>query len=125
MDECLRNACPCLEALWRRMFGDKKAPTRGAAGGGGGAAGGAEYSRPSPPPPPPPPDAGSVYTAIWGFESRHPDELSFREGDLFSALSRAGDWWMVRRIDTNGRVLDTGIVPSNYLARAESLETQE
>lgn len=106
------------------MFGDKKAPPGGAAGGGGGAAGGAEHRGPSPPQPPPPPDTGSVYTAIWGFESRHPDELSFREGDLFSVLSRAGDWWMARRIDTNGRVLDTGIVPNNYLARTESLETQ-
>lgn len=65
-----------------------------------------------------------MYTALWSFESRHEDELSFREGDLFSVVSRSGDWWTARRIDKNGRVLDTGIVPNNYLVRAESLEMQ-
>lgn len=65
-----------------------------------------------------------MYTALWPFESRHADELSFQEGDLFSVIRRNGDWWSARRIDKNGRVLDTGIVPSNYLVRAESLEMQ-
>lgn len=72
----------------------------------------------------PAPGSSSVYTALWGFESRHPDELSFQEGDLFSVGSRAGEWWTARRIDGNGRVLDSGIVPSNYLVRAEPLHTQ-
>lgn len=70
------------------------------------------------------PEIGSIYTAIWGFESRHKDELSFQEGDLFSVISRTGDWWTARKIDKNGCVLSTGIVPNNYLARAESLEIQ-
>lgn len=70
------------------------------------------------------PESGSIYTALWSFEARHADELSFQEGDLFSVVSRSGDWWTARRIDTNGRVLDTGIVPKNYLSRAETLQTQ-
>ena len=62
---------------------------------------------------------------MWSFESRGPDELSFREGDLLHVISRGGDgWWSARRIDTCGRVLATGNVPSNFLARAETLETQ-
>ncbi|AWP10011.1 putative protein-tyrosine kinase 6 [Scophthalmus maximus] len=67
---------------------------------------------------------GSIYTAVWQFAARHEDELSFQEGDRFSVVSRSGDWWTARRIDKNGRVLDTGIVPNNYLVRAESLQTQ-
>lgn len=109
MEECLRSACPCLEALWRRIFGEKRGPP-----------GGVE----PPQPPPPTPDRGSLYTALWGFESRLPDELSFRQGDLFAVLTRDGDWWSVQRIDPGGRVLDTGIVPGNYLACADSLESQ-
>lgn len=109
MEECLRSACPCLEALWRRIFGEKRGPP-----------GGVE----PPQPPPPTPDRGSLYTALWGFESRLPDELSFRQGDLFAVLTRDGDWWSVQRIDPDGQVLDTGIVPGNYLARADSLESQ-
>ncbi|KAM3617397.1 uncharacterized protein V6R79_005551 [Siganus canaliculatus] len=128
MDGCLRSACPCLETLWERVFGDKKtspgdgvnpvsAPSEG--GGGGG-----RSSTEEPPPAAEIRVSGSIYTALWAFEARHEDELSFQDGDLFSVLNQNGDWWTARRIDRNGRVLDTGIVPSNYLARAESLEMQ-
>uniref|UniRef100_A0A667YRR0 Tyrosine-protein kinase n=1 Tax=Myripristis murdjan TaxID=586833 RepID=A0A667YRR0_9TELE len=130
MGETLRKACPCLEVLWQRIFGSKNisdgvdaedpqrvsSPTP-------------QPSPPQPSPPPPPPgdkpvESGSIYMALWSFESRHQDELSFQEGDLFSVISRAGDWWTARRIDRNGRVLATGIVPSNYLARGESVDAQ-
>lgn len=79
-----------------------------------------------PPPthPQPTQESGSIYTALWPFESRHKDELSFKEGDLFSVVSRSGDWWTARKIDKNGRVLDTGIVPHNYLERVESVKMQ-
>lgn len=105
----------------------------GSEGGGGGAGSsdsGGQVSSPAPallPPKPPPEKAtesGSIYTAVWPFEARHEDELSFQEGDLFSVISRNGDWWTARMIDKNGRVLNTGIVPNNYLARAESLKMQ-
>ncbi|XP_076597895.1 protein-tyrosine kinase 6b [Chaetodon auriga] len=129
MGECLRKACPCLEALWQRIFSDKKASSGegGARGGSGGEGDGGAEERPptaSPPAQDRPSESGAVYTALWPFESRHKDELSFQEGDLFSVIRRNGDWWSARRIDKNGRVLDTGIVPSNYLVRAESLEMQ-
>lgn len=110
MEECLRSACPCLEALWHRVFGEKRDPPRR----------GVEPQ----PPPPPFPDRGSLYAAVWGFESRLPDELSFQRGQLFAVLTRDGDWWAAQRVDPDGRVLDTGIVPANYLARAGSLESQ-
>lgn len=122
MGDCLLRACPCLEALWQRFFSDKKAS--GAAAAVGETSDERRPTRPAPPPQERPPDSVSIYMAIWAFESRHPDEISFREGDLFNIVSRVGDWWTARRIDRNGQVLDTGIVPRNYLARAESLEMQ-
>ncbi|KAL6119562.1 ptk6 [Pungitius sinensis] len=112
MGECLRKACPCLDALWQRIFCHKKAKDVPEA--------------PSPVPAPEPvPEGGSMFTALWAFESRHPDELSFQEGDLFSVINRSGDWWSARKIEKNGRVLETGIVPKNYLERAESLQMQQ
>lgn len=71
-----------------------------------------------------PADGGSIYTALWSFEARHRAELSFQEGDLFRVVSRSGDWWTARRIDQNGCLLDSGIVPFNYLERAESVRIQ-
>uniref|UniRef100_UPI0037E8F66B protein-tyrosine kinase 6b n=1 Tax=Semicossyphus pulcher TaxID=241346 RepID=UPI0037E8F66B len=135
MGECLRRACPCLQTLWDRIFSAKKSPS----GGGGGGAGGVNVGnggdssgeeRSSSPVQVQPtqdksPESGSIYTALWPFESRHHEELSFQEGDLFSVINRSGEWWTARRIDKNGRVLDTGIVPQNYLTRAESLQMQQ
>lgn len=136
MGESLRRACPCLETLWQRIFSEKKTPPGGAAAGAedGGCGGysrsdcgacGEESARtPGSLQPETVPDSGAIYTALWAFDARHEDELSFKEGDLFSVVRRSGDWWTARQIDKNGRVIDTGIVPNNYLARAESLEMQ-
>ncbi|XP_056129566.1 protein-tyrosine kinase 6b [Lampris incognitus] len=146
MGESRREACPCLEALWQRLFGKK---TVGGGGDGGevgedrgGDGGDGERSdvaqrggvtRCHPPrealrPPVPQQqahkDGCSIYTALWSFEARHPNELSFQEGDLFNVVGRAGDWWTARKIDKNGRVLATGVVPNNYLARGESVDAQ-
>lgn len=114
MGECLQKACPRLARLCRRIL----SPDRRAADGGDadGAAG------PPAGPPEPPRDCGPVYRALWAFQSRQGDELSFQDGDLFSVLSRGDDWWSVRRIDTDGRVLDSGMVPGNYLAPADSIQ---
>ncbi|CAB1420729.1 unnamed protein product [Pleuronectes platessa] len=126
MGECLRRACPCLETLWKRSFGEKPPSAGGGkgtgegGGGGAGEGGGEEEADPQEPAP----DSSSLYTAVWPFEARHQDELSFREGDLFRVTSRSGDWWTARRTDPSGRVLETGIVPHNYLVRAESLRSQ-
>lgn len=125
MGESLRRACPCLETLFHRIYSDKKTSPDGAVaeyGGGDSSCDGAggEIQRS----PGSVPESGSIYTAMWAFEGRHQDELSFQEGDLFSVISRSGDWWTARRIAKNGRVLDTGVVPRNYLARAESVEMQ-
>ncbi|KAK5863959.1 hypothetical protein PBY51_000940 [Eleginops maclovinus] len=134
MGECLRKACPCLETLWQRIFSDKKPGAEGEGGsmpiskeggcGGSGRDGTGGLRPPCPGPQDKVPESGCIYRALWSFESRHPDELSFTEGDLFSVITRTGDWWTARRIDKNGRVLDTGVVPQNYLDRAESLQTQ-
>lgn len=113
MGQCLQKACPCLLPLFHRIFGPDKPPADG-----GETDGGSERRHEEPPP-----DSGSIYRALWDFRSRLRDELSFQEGDLFKVLSRRDSWWSVRRIDSNGRILDTGLVPGNYLAPAESSQT--
>ena len=65
-----------------------------------------------------------IYKALFPYESRDDDELSFREGDLFHVITRDGDWWTVRKIDKDGCVLGSGFVPFNYLEKEESVDAQ-
>jgi hypothetical protein len=49
--------------------------------------------------------------ALFSFESRQKDEISFNAGDVLEVLSRSGgDWWVLR--NASRRV---GLGPSNYL----------
>uniref|UniRef100_A0A8C6S8H1 non-specific protein-tyrosine kinase n=1 Tax=Neogobius melanostomus TaxID=47308 RepID=A0A8C6S8H1_9GOBI len=65
-----------------------------------------------------------LYAALWDFDARQQEEVSFQRGDQFKVLGRSEEWWKVQKIDPNGQVLSAGIVPHNYLERAGSLETQ-
>lgn len=112
MEQCVQRACPCLLPLCRRLLGRDKPAADGTAGG-------SERREAEAPP-----DSGSIHRALRAFQSRQKDELTFQEGDLFKVLSRRDGWWSVRRIDGNGRVLDSGLVPGNYLAPADNIQTQ-
>lgn len=71
-----------------------------------------------------PPVESALYRALWPFEARDKDELSFQEGDLFRIVQRNGDWWMADKVDAMGRVVGKGFVPSNYLASGQSVEEE-
>ncbi|KAJ8017249.1 hypothetical protein DPEC_G00015840 [Dallia pectoralis] len=125
MGDCLRKSCPCLESLWVRLF-DYKNNNQDSNNGcvmDSGTHVMAEDKAPQTPNASQSSDS-SIYTAMWGFEAREKKELTFQVGDLFNVISRSGDWWTARKIDKNGRVLATGIVPFNYLARGESIDAQ-
>lgn len=120
--------CDCLLACVRRLLPEK--PNHGDGNNKVDADGKPVSPQPPPQPPPPPPDRperpseNTIYTGIWPFDARHRNELSFQVGDLLEVMCRNGDWWTARKIEKNGRILGTGIVPHNYLARAESLQMQ-
>ncbi|KAG9332529.1 hypothetical protein JZ751_014627 [Albula glossodonta] len=138
MGETSRNSCCCPRTLCNRLFGrgkgnrDEKGTNEDIDGG--------VVEVPSkrdeisvvldhrytmhPKPLPATPNDSLIYTALWSFEARADTELSFQEGDLFNVVDRSGDWWMARKIDRNGRILATGVVPYNYLAKGETLEAQ-
>ncbi|XP_061682761.1 protein-tyrosine kinase 6b [Syngnathoides biaculeatus] len=111
MLECLRSVCP---ALWQRLYGDKNAKVDGKT---------ASDPKVSPPPRPPPADedeTGSTYEAMWDFQRRNSNELTFQMGDLFKVRSRSDDWWTVDRLDETGNPLDGGVVPANYLTKTNT-----
>lgn len=128
MEECLRKSCPCLRTLWDRMFKTEKKtdglerkvsnsdPDRG------------QRYNTSPSahklPKPGEPEHSEVYVALWAFEARDHTELSFVAGDRFRIRQRTGDWWTADRLDESGDVIGTGVVPYNYLERADSATVQ-
>lgn len=110
----MRKSCPCLKTLWDKIFGPPK--------------GDDSDGDPQPQPPPRPPktvveNGADIYTALWDFEARDGQELSFKAGDIFEIINRSGDWWSARKLDSFGRG-ETGFVPFNYVARAESIQSQ-
>lgn len=79
--------------------------------------------RPLPPTPPTTTTDAGVYKALWSFEARAEEELSFGKDDLFRVTERRGDWWKAERL-VNGQVVASGVVPYNYLVKDEALEAQ-
>ncbi|NWX19328.1 HCK kinase, partial [Aegotheles bennettii] len=62
-----------------------------------------------------------VVLALYEYEALHAGDLSFRKGERLKVLEESGEWWCARSLVT-GR---EGFIPSNYVARADSLETEE
>ncbi|XP_051948182.1 protein-tyrosine kinase 6-like [Xyrauchen texanus] len=130
MGEWLRTTCPCLQTLWDRIYGTS---INADSGWGDGSSRTVNRETESASrytdsrnanQPPQKTDSAAIYTALWDFEARHVAEMSFKAGDLFQIVSRSGEWWTARKIDSNACVLATGVVPYNYLAREESEESQ-
>ncbi|XP_056094201.1 protein-tyrosine kinase 6b [Rhinichthys klamathensis goyatoka] len=133
MGECLSKTCPCLKTCWDRICGssagdgENSMKTDSDCIEGPGNTDTDRYTQPQPQPHPPPPQPTSpksaVYTALWDFEARDGQELSFKSGDMFEIVNNSGDWWSAKKIDSFDSVT-TGLVPFNYMARAESVESQ-
>ncbi|XP_028849490.1 protein-tyrosine kinase 6b [Denticeps clupeoides] len=118
-----KTCCGCCSSLWPRIFGGadecKKAEGERTDGSDDCVARYAPHALPA--------VGGTeagIYRALWPFEARVEDELSFQAGDLFKVTSRTGEWWTALKIDHAGRTLATGIVPCNYLAGGEPVDSQ-
>ncbi|KAK1885337.1 Tyrosine-protein kinase yes [Dissostichus eleginoides] len=64
----------------------------------------------------------TFFVALYDYEARTSDDLSFKKGDRFQIINNTeGDWWEARSINT-GR---NGYIPSNYVAPADSIQAEE
>nr|XP_018672695.1 proto-oncogene tyrosine-protein kinase Src-like isoform X1 [Ciona intestinalis] len=62
------------------------------------------------------------YVALYDYDARTADDLSFKKGEqLFILNSTEGDWWEARSLVTQ----HTGYIPSNYVAPANSVQCEE
>ncbi|XP_008108408.2 protein-tyrosine kinase 6 [Anolis carolinensis] len=65
-----------------------------------------------------------IYTSLWDFKGMTESELSFRAGDLFQVIEKTRDWWWVKKLDASGKNSQEGYVPSNYMAKQETVEAE-
>ncbi|XP_035284988.1 tyrosine-protein kinase Fyn-like isoform X3 [Anguilla anguilla] len=64
----------------------------------------------------------TLFVALYDYEARTEDDLSFRKGEKFQILNSAeGDWWEARSLTTGG----TGYIPSNYVASVDSIQAED
>ncbi|XP_029330568.1 tyrosine-protein kinase HCK isoform X2 [Mus caroli] len=63
----------------------------------------------------------TIVVALYDYEAIHREDLSFQKGDQMMVLEECGEWWKARSLATRKE----GYIPSNYVARVNSLETEE
>ncbi|KAH0617794.1 hypothetical protein JD844_016386 [Phrynosoma platyrhinos] len=64
----------------------------------------------------------TVFVALYDYEARTTDDLSFKKGERFQIINNTeGDWWEARSIATG----KSGYIPSNYVAPADSIQAEE
>ncbi|XP_018599219.1 tyrosine-protein kinase fynb isoform X1 [Scleropages formosus] len=64
----------------------------------------------------------TLFVALYDYEARTEDDLSFRKGERFQILnSTEGDWWEAHSLTTGG----TGYIPSNYVAPVDSIQAED
>lgn len=65
-----------------------------------------------------------LFVAMYDYDARTDEDLSFKKGDLLEILNDTqGDWWFARSKTPRTGKLE-GYIPSNYVARVKSLESE-
>ncbi|XP_054994998.1 tyrosine-protein kinase Fgr [Sorex araneus] len=64
----------------------------------------------------------TLFIALYDYESRTGDDLTFVKGEKFHILNNIeGDWWEARSLSSG----ETGFIPSNYVAPVDSIQAEE
>lgn len=77
---------------------------------------------PIPEPEMPGPSMGAkIFVALYDYDARTDEDLSFRKGEHLEILNDTqGDWWLARSKATK----QEGYIPSNYVAKLKSIEAE-
>jgi hypothetical protein len=67
--------------------------------------------------------SANYYVALYDYERRAEDDLSFEKGDILEILDckTYGAWWLAKHV---ANPLKKGFIPSQYVAKLESVESQ-
>lgn len=63
-----------------------------------------------------------IYIALFDYNARTAEDLTFKKGEKMEIINnKDGGWWQARSVSSG----EHGYVPSNYIAPATSLQTEE
>lgn len=66
-------------------------------------------------------NSSKLFIALYDYEARTDEDLSFKKGNQLEILNDTqGDWWFARSLVTG----QEGFIPSNYIAKSKSLESE-
>ncbi|XP_060099742.1 tyrosine-protein kinase Lyn isoform X2 [Heteronotia binoei] len=66
-------------------------------------------------------DLRVTVVALYAYNGLHEDDLSFKKGEKMTVLEEHGEWWKAKSLLTKKE----GFIPSNYVAKINTLETEE
>ncbi|NXP59514.1 LYN kinase, partial [Chloropsis cyanopogon] len=64
---------------------------------------------------------GVIVVALYPYDGIHEDDLSFKKGEKLKVIEESGEWWRAKSLTTRKE----GFIPSNYVAKVNTLETEE
>uniref|UniRef100_A0A8C3E8M5 Tyrosine-protein kinase n=12 Tax=Neognathae TaxID=8825 RepID=A0A8C3E8M5_CORMO len=64
---------------------------------------------------------GVIVVALYPYEGIHEEDLSFKKGEKLKVIEESGEWWRAKSLTTRKE----GFIPSNYVAKVNTLETEE
>ncbi|XP_023259815.1 tyrosine-protein kinase Lyn-like [Seriola lalandi dorsalis] len=62
-----------------------------------------------------------IVVGLYPYQSGHPEDLTFKKGEKLKVLEERGEWWKAKSLTTKKE----GFIPSNYVAKADTIETEE
>ena len=64
---------------------------------------------------------GKVFVALYDYDARTDEDLSFKKGEHLEIINDTqGDWWFARSKTSKAE----GYIPSNYVAKLKSIEAE-
>jgi hypothetical protein len=64
----------------------------------------------------------NMHIALYDYTARAEDDLTFKKGDHLRVLNQSdGDWWQAQLVSSGRK----GFIPSNYVAKVQSIQAEE
>jgi len=64
----------------------------------------------------------NLYIALYDYNARAADDLTFKKGEHVRVLNQSdGDWWQAQHFTTGKK----GFIPSNYVAKVQSIQAED